>query len=73
MAIAGARAFELSSPGLKRAVNRKRLVSGESMNKADLVDRNRRSLQTSQKAQATTAIDNHRGQCYRCPSKKGTE
>ncbi|MGB6386854.1 MAG: HU family DNA-binding protein [Terriglobales bacterium] len=54
MAIAGARA--LSFPPRLNAREPKRLVSGESMNKADLVDRIAEACSIS-KAQATTAID----------------
>jgi DNA-binding protein HU-beta len=54
IAIAGARALSFP-PRLMRG-NRKRLVSGESMNKADLVDRIAGACSIS-KAQATTAID----------------
>lgn len=54
MAIAGARA--MSYPPRLKAREPKRLVSGESMNKADLVDRIAEACSIS-KAQATTAID----------------
>src|SRR3989442_1422417 len=54
MAIAGARA--LSFPPRLNAREPKRRVSGESMNKADLVDRIAGACSIS-KAQATTAID----------------
>jgi hypothetical protein len=54
MAIAGARA--LSFPPRLNAREPKRIVSGESMNKADLVDRIAGACNIS-KAAATTAID----------------
>jgi DNA-binding protein HU-beta len=54
MAIAGACAWSL--PPRLMAREPKRLVSGESMNKADLVDRIAGACNIS-KAQATTAID----------------
>ncbi len=54
MAIAGARA--LSFPPRPMRGNRNDYVSGESMNKADLVDRIAGACNIS-KAQATTAID----------------
>ena len=55
MAIAGACALRSPSPADAREP--KRLVSGESMNKADLVDRIAGACNIS-KAQATTAISN---------------